>query len=73
MIAQLQPIAVLFTIPEDQLQPVLGEASPRRQIARRCLDRDETKKLSDGTLLTVDNQIDLTTGTSKLKAVFSND
>jgi multidrug efflux system membrane fusion protein len=73
VIAQLEPIAVLFTIPEDQLQPVLAKLRQGVKLHAEAWDRDETKKLADGTLLTVDNQIDATTGTSKLKAVFSND
>jgi multidrug efflux system membrane fusion protein len=73
IIAQLEPIAVLFTIPEDQLQPVLAKLRQGARLRADAWDRDETKKLSEGTLLTVDNQIDPTTGTSKLKAVFSND
>jgi multidrug efflux system membrane fusion protein len=72
VIAQLQPIAVLFTIPEDQLQPVLTKLRQGVKLRADAYDRDETKKLDEGTLLTVDNQIDPTTGTSKLKAVFSN-
>jgi membrane fusion protein, multidrug efflux system len=73
IIAQLNPIAVLFTIPEDQLQPVLAKLRQGAKLRADAYDRDESKKLSEGTLLTVDNQIDSTTGTSKLKAVFSNE
>ncbi len=73
VIAQLQPIAVLFTIPEDQLQPVLAKLRQGLKLRADAYDRDETKKLGQGTLLTVDNQIDPTTGTSKLKAVFPNE
>ncbi len=72
VIAQLQPIAVLFSIPEDQLQPVLAKLRQGAKLRADAYDRDEAKKLSEGTLLTVDNQIDPTTGTSKFKAVFSN-
>jgi multidrug efflux system membrane fusion protein len=72
LIAQLQPIAVLFTIPEDQLQPVLEKLRQGAKLRADAYDRDETKKLGEGTLLTVDNTIDSTTGTSKLKAVFPN-
>jgi len=72
VIAQLQPIAVLFTIPEDQLQPVLAKLQQGIKLRADAYDRDETKKLGEGTLLTLDNQIDPTTGTSKLKAVFPN-
>jgi membrane fusion protein, multidrug efflux system len=71
VITQLQPIAVLFTLPEDNLQTV------SRQMARSTLtvdaySRDNQTKLAAGALLTIDNQIDQTTGTGKLKAVFDN-
>jgi multidrug efflux system membrane fusion protein len=72
VIAQLQPIAVLFTIPEDELQPVLAKLRQGAKLHADAYDSDQTKKLAEGTLLTVDNQIDPTTGTSKLKAVFPN-
>ena len=73
VIAQLQPISVLFSIPEDQLQSVLVKLRQGLKLRADAYDRDETKKLDEGTLLTVDNQIDPTTGTSKLKAVFPNE
>ena len=72
VITQLQPISVLFTIPEDQLPDVLRRLTHGSQMRVEAYDRDQRKKLADGTLLTVDNQIDQTTGTSKLKAVFPN-
>ncbi|MBV8552963.1 MAG: efflux RND transporter periplasmic adaptor subunit [Acidobacteriaceae bacterium] len=72
VITQLQPIAVLFTIPEDQLPPVLKKLQQGATLRAEAYDRDNTQKLADGTLLTVDNEIDQTTGTSKLKAVFPN-
>jgi multidrug efflux system membrane fusion protein len=72
VIAQLQPIAVLFTIPEDQLQSVLKKLRTGGQMRVEAFDRDQKQKLADGTLLTVDNQIDQTTGTSRLKAMFPN-
>ncbi len=72
VITQLQPIAVLFTIPEDQLPPVLQKLRVGAKLPAEAYDRDQTKKLADGTLLTVDNEIDATTGTSRLKAVFPN-
>jgi multidrug efflux system membrane fusion protein len=72
VITQLQPIAVLFNIPEDQLQSVLQKLSQGTKLRTEAYDRDQSKKLAEGTLLTVDNQIDTTTGTSKLKAVFPN-
>jgi multidrug efflux system membrane fusion protein len=72
IITQLQPIAVLFSIPEDQLQSVLKKLHQGVTLKADAYDRDEKRKLASGTLLTVDNQIDQTTGTSKLKAVFPN-
>lgn len=73
VITQLQPIAVLFTIPEDQLQSVLKKLHDGVTLKADAYDRDQRKLLASGTLLTVDNQIDQTTGTSKLKAVFPNE
>lgn len=72
VITQLQPIAVLFSIPEDQLPPVLEKLREGAKLPADAYDRDNTKKLAAGTLLTVDNEIDPTTGTSRLKAVFPN-
>ena len=72
IITQLQPIAVLFSIPQDQLPAVLDKLHAGATLHTAAYDRDQSKKLADGTLLTVDNQIDITTGTSKLKAVFPN-
>jgi multidrug efflux system membrane fusion protein len=71
-IAQLQPIAVLFNIPSDNLQPVLKKLAVSAQLKVDAYDRDDRTKIATGTLLTVDNQIDQTTGTSRLKAVFDN-
>ncbi len=72
VITQLQPIAVLFNIPEDQLPPVLKKLREGATLRAEAYDRDQKNKLADGTLLTVDNEIDQTTGTSRLKAVFPN-
>lgn len=72
VITQLQPIAVLFNIPEDQLPPVLAKLRQGVKMRTDAYDRDQTQKLAEGTLLTVDNEIDTTTGTSRLKAVFPN-
>ncbi len=72
VITQLQPIAVLFSIPEEELPPVLAKLRNNVKLPTVAFDRELTKKLADGTLLTVDNQIDATTGTSRLKAVFPN-
>jgi multidrug efflux system membrane fusion protein len=72
VITQLQPISVLFTIPEDSLQPVLAKLNRGVRLPVEAWNRDNSGKIATGTLVTVDNQIDQTTGTSKLKAVFEN-
>jgi membrane fusion protein, multidrug efflux system len=71
-ITQLQPIAVLFTIPEDSLPQVTQKLRAGAHLPADAYNRDNSKKLASGTLMTLDNQIDSTTGTSKLKAVFDN-
>ncbi len=73
VITQLQPIAVLFNIPQEELPSVLQRLHSGAKLKVEAYNQDESEKLATGTLLTVDNQIDPTTGTSKLKAVFSND
>jgi len=72
LIAQLQPIAVLFNIPEDNLASVLKKLREGDTLRVEAWDRDDQTMLARGTLLTVDNQIDQSTGTSRLKAVFDN-
>ena len=73
VITQIQPITVVFTIPEDSLSAVLSKLNAGQQLTVEAYDREMKKKLADGTLLTTDNQIDQTTGTLKLKAIFQND
>ena len=72
VITQLQPITVIFTIPEDSLPPVLAKLKTGEPMPVIALNREQTKKIADGYLLTVDNQIDPTTGTVRLKALFPN-
>jgi membrane fusion protein, multidrug efflux system len=72
VITQLQPISVLFTIPEDSLPQVTQKLRAGAHLSVDAYNRDNSRKLASGTLVTVDNQIDNTTGTSKLKAVFDN-
>jgi multidrug efflux system membrane fusion protein len=72
VITQLQPISVLFSIPEDNLADILRKLRTGQQLRVEAWDHDDVKKIADGVLLTADNQIDATTGTSKLKAVFDN-
>jgi multidrug efflux system membrane fusion protein len=72
LITQLQPITVVFTIPEDSIPSVLDRLRRGVPMPVEAYDREQRRKLSVGSLLTVDNQIDQTTGTVKLKAVFPN-
>lgn len=72
VITQIQPIAAVFTLPEDQLPAVYQKLRSNQQLSVDAYDHDNTAKLATGTLLTIDNQIDPTTGTYKLKAVFDN-
>lgn len=71
VITQLHPIAIVFTLPEDQLQSV-RERMAKGSLPVDVYSRDDQTKLSTGKLLTIDNQIDATTGTVKFKAVFEN-
>lgn len=71
VITQLHPIAIVFTLPEDQLQAVRQQMG-KGSLAVDVYGRDDQTKLSTGKLLTIDNQIDATTGTAKFKAVFEN-
>ena len=71
VITQLQPIAVLFTLPEDQL-PTVSQHMAKGTLEVDAYSRDNETKLAAGKLLTIDNQIDQSTGTGRLKAVFDN-
>jgi multidrug efflux system membrane fusion protein len=73
VITQLQPIAVIFSLPQDQLPQVATKLRNGEQLVVDAYDRDDTTKIESGKLLTIDNQIDTTTGTYKLKSVFNND
>jgi multidrug efflux system membrane fusion protein len=72
VIAQLQPIAVVFTIPEDSLPPVMAKLRAGEKFDVDAYDRADKAKLASGMLLTADNLIDPATGTVKLKAQFPN-
>ena len=72
VITQVDPIAVIFTLPEDQLPQVFERMRGGRHLTVEAWDRNNLHKLAVGSLMTVDNQIDTTTGTAKLKAVFTN-
>ena len=71
ILTQLQPIAVTFTLPEDQL-PMVAQHMKNSTLLVQAYSRDDQTKLATGKLQTIDNQIDQTTGTAKLKAVFDN-
>ena len=73
VIMQLQPIAVLFNIPEDNLPQLLKRMRSGQALTVEAYDRNLKQKLTTGTLLTIDNQIDQNTGTVKCKAVFPNE
>jgi len=72
VINQFQPMAVYFTLPENQLPQVLHKLATDRRLPVDAYDRGDVQKIASGLLLTADNQIDTTTGTDKLKAVFDN-
>jgi multidrug efflux system membrane fusion protein len=72
IITQLEPISAIFAIPEDNLPQVLQPMRAGQRLTVDAYDRDMKRKLASGSLLTIDNQIDPTTGTVKLKALFQN-
>jgi len=73
LITQLQPVAVLFTVPQDLLPTVMKRLQSREQIAVEAWDREQKAKLAEGSLASADNVVDPQTGTVKLKAQFAND
>lgn len=72
VITPLSPIDVTFTVPADDIQHVLANSRGAQALTVEAYDRDFSHKLASGTLLAVDNQVDTTTGTVKLKAQFAN-
>ncbi|MGH9728580.1 MAG: MdtA/MuxA family multidrug efflux RND transporter periplasmic adaptor subunit [Candidatus Acidiferrales bacterium] len=72
VITQVHPIAAIFTLPQDQMMAVYKKLRQGAKLPADAYDRDDTTKIASGTLLTIDNQIDTTTGTYKLKAMFPN-
>jgi multidrug efflux system membrane fusion protein len=73
IINQFRPISVYFTLPENQLPQVLAKLRADHRMPVDAYDHADVQKLATGQLLTTDNQIDTTTGTAKLKAVFNNE
>jgi multidrug efflux system membrane fusion protein len=72
VITQIQPITVVFTVAEDSLGQIQPRLAKRAKLPVDALDRSDKTKLETGTLLTLDNQIDTTTGTVKARAQFQN-
>jgi multidrug efflux system membrane fusion protein len=72
LLNQLQPITVIFTIPEDYVPEVMKQVHEGATLSVAAFDKPNVTKLADGKLLTVDNSIDVTTGTVKLRALFNN-
>ncbi len=72
VITQLQPISIIFSLPQDQLPEVNAKLRSGVQLVVDAYDRDDTAKIASGKLQTIDNQIDPTTGTYKLKSIFAN-
>lgn len=73
VITEVEPITVIFNVAEDSLPQIQEQLRNGRQLKVDVFDRTQQKKLSSGVLQTLDNQIDTTTGTIKLKAIFTND
>lgn len=71
-ITQLQPITVIFTIAEDYLSDVTTQMRAGHKLRVDALDRSNQTEIAEGTVLTIDNQVDTTTGTVKVRAIFSN-
>src|SRR5215469_3217389 len=72
VITELQPISVIFTLPEDSLRAVLNQAHAGQTLVPTAYDRSGNNKIEVGQLSTIDNQIDTTTGTVKLRAIFAD-
>jgi multidrug efflux system membrane fusion protein len=72
VVTQLQPITVVFPLPEDQIPPILDQLHQGSALPITAYDRSHRTKLAEGTMATVDSQIDTSTGTLKLKALFPN-
>jgi membrane fusion protein, multidrug efflux system len=72
VITQLQPITAVFSVAEDHLPQIQQQLRHGRRLSVEAFDRTQQKKLASGSLQSLDNQIDTTTGTLKLKAIFAN-
>jgi membrane fusion protein, multidrug efflux system len=72
VITQLEPMTVIFTLPEDSVPPVLDKLQAGARLPVDAYNREQTKKLATGVLLTMDNQINVSSGTVQLRAEFPN-
>jgi membrane fusion protein, multidrug efflux system len=72
VITQIQPITVIFTLPEDSLSPVVARLREHATLGVDVFDRTAQTRIASGTLLALDNQIDTTTGTVKVRSIFDN-
>jgi multidrug efflux system membrane fusion protein len=72
VVTELSPMSVVFTVPEDNIPQIMGRLSTGAVLEADAWDRSQTNKLASGKLATVDNQVDTTTGTVKLRAMFDN-
>jgi multidrug efflux system membrane fusion protein len=72
VVTQMQPMSVLFAVPEDSLRDILQHLRSGQKLQVDAYDRSLTSKIASGTLSNADNQIDMTTGTLKLRALFDN-
>ena len=72
VVTQLDPISAIFTLPEDDVPAIQAQLHAGAKLVVQAYDRSNTVHLSDGTLETIDNEIDVTTGTVKLRALFNN-
>jgi multidrug efflux system membrane fusion protein len=73
VITQLQPITVVFTIPQDDIARVQQRVNTGEPVEIEAYDRDRSAKLATGTLMAIDNQVDVLTGTVRIKAKFANE
>ncbi|HEY1614788.1 MAG TPA: efflux RND transporter periplasmic adaptor subunit [Rhizomicrobium sp.] len=72
VVTQLQPMSIEFTVPEDQIGEIVRRVGAGAKLPVEAFDRSQTTKLADGTLSTLDNEVDPTTGTVKMRALFDN-
>ena len=72
VVTELSPISVIFTVPEDNISQVMARTSSGATLATDALDRSQSTQIASGKLATIDNEVDPTTGTVKLRAMFDN-